>query len=181
MLPAGRRLCVTEGSWARLCRDRSGTAEQLGLFPLRWHLGSSPPCPAPSALFFLHPVHAVGAAWGPWAGRQWLSHFWDVFQLIPRLQLVHEQGVSCVMEPFVCCGLPRAPCPRWGCQALVGAPGWFLATSRELQAFSFPKERRSQKLPAGEVRSGQGNPNPLRDMAGTGAFPPAAVADCTGK
>lgn len=142
MLPAGRWLCVTGGSWARLCWDRSATTKQLGLFPLGWHLGSSPPCPVPTFPFSLHSVHATGAAWGP-SGEAGCGCC-PIFGMFSSSFPSYSWCLSCVMEPFVCCGLPAAPCPRWGCQVLVGAPGWFLPTSRELQVFSFPKERRSQ-------------------------------------
>lgn len=166
MLPAGRWLCVTGGSWARLCWDRSATTKQLGLFPLGWHLGSSPPCPVPTFPFSLHSVHATGAAWGP-SGEAGCGCC-PIFGMFSSLFPSHSWCLSCVMEPFICL---RAPCSTVPPMGLPSPRGGSRMVPRHITGAAgvlLPKGEEKPKLPEGEIQLGQGNPNPQRDGTGQG-------------
>jgi len=167
-----------------------GPREHLGL-----SRGSLQHCPlgvvpAPTLRLLLHPVQTGGDTEGP-PERQ-ASRGCPVFGTSSSLLLgdspthphEHRKDIDCFIELFVRRRLPLSavPCQQGASRAPAGAPGRFPAVMLGAAFVLLSKAAAKAKLAAGKVRSGQGKPATCcRKMAGTKAFPPAAVADGTGK
>lgn len=178
------------GSRARLCWDRNGTAEPGGSRAEPWFTALPLYRDHPTRCFLLRPVRTRGDAEGPSQPRpreRQAGKGRPVFGMFSSLSLgsspthphEHQEDMEWFIELFVRgsrrCRASPGPSARRGCRALPRHNAGNCVCSSLL---------RSSKAQTCSVQSptGQGKPTTCcGKMAGTEAFPPAAVADCTGK